>query len=83
MQISNLFITSDQAGFIYSYNSLQTIIDEEKPDLVVFTGDIVSPDYETSYADKLVDSVIYLIMKNIPWVSTGPRDNAGDDITRL
>jgi hypothetical protein len=62
--------------------NVQNVIDDEKPDFVVLTGDTVAPNMEASFTDRFQEAIEYFKDNQIPWVSTGGEDVPNNAIDR-
>lgn len=73
MTFSDLALSDNSEEYLSTQGLIETVLNTESPDLVVLTGDIVSPAHADDYAYHFSSALELIKERRVPYVWTGGR----------
>ena len=68
---SDLYFNDSAEDYLQTQGLIETVLNEERPDVVVLTGDVVDPSTTDEYPYHFTSALELLKARNIPYVWTG------------
>ena len=71
MTFSDLYFNDNSEDYLQTQGLIETVLTEERPDLVVLTGDVVDPNAEGEYPYHFTSALELLKARHVPYMWTG------------
>ena len=68
---SDLALSDNSEDYLSTQGLIENVLNSEKPDLVVLTGDIVDPAYADDFSYHFSSALELIKARQVPWVWTG------------
>jgi len=80
---SDIAMNDNSEDYLLTQGLLETVLETEKPDLVVLVGDIVDPAHSDEYRFHWNSAMEYIVHMSLPYVWTGGSKNGIPDATEF